>query len=387
MRVAGYKAPPPPISKAAAKMLPGENRLPLGLGEVIYTDSERAEHAALGFKPGDPIPPDLPNIIAAYTREATDFDSMPTAAKDRILKQPKLKLPKETSIKDLPPAKQRELLEAVADVKAKYKAMMEAKASMIEGAGPGINEAIAMAAAGINVENDLMDPAAGVEALKAGKAARLAPEPHEEQEQDAEPVRGGQTPPEGSQGPSQRSMEQCPRCSWLLSQPDTVEVSQEDKYAYVQSILGGKRFMKKIPLMGGQAEVTFRSLTSHESDMSYIQYALDAREDVEQGRTKPISEYWNNLYGYQLAMSLHSIRCADEVMVPEIGQCQLDEALLTGSHTRLRAYYKLLMDDVLVIDSLRKMVSLAFQHFTAVLSKLEAKAEDPDFWQATGTSA
>ena len=176
----------------------------------------------------------------------------------------------------------------------------------------------------------------------------------------------------------------CSRCGHDQSIIDDVEVTREDRLSFLQSILGGIRFKKRVPMFGGKLTAVFRTLTAKEVDLSFTQLAYDARHGAVTGDEL---QYFRTLADYRLVMSLESLRndVGVTVEVPEIFSDEFEVTNLPEGATKLMPASSWLYDNALKTDQLRRVVGAEFFRFQRLVEKLEARASDPNFWEATET--
>lgn len=88
--------------------------------------------------------------------------------------------------------------------------------------------------------------------LKLGDPASLPP--------GALPAPGAKAP----EGP--KTVAACPRCRWDKDAAFAIVIADDDKRAFVNSLVSGTPFSRAYPIFGGALEVVFRDLTPDESD-------------------------------------------------------------------------------------------------------------------------
>jgi hypothetical protein len=104
-------------------------------------------------------------------------------------------------------------------------------------------------------------------------------------EQPAESTQQADEPaPVAAPAPVPSLPQVCKRCGWDQSRPITEEPTEEDKTAFLESVLGGGRFVRDITLMGGKLIVRFRTLTVAEEDLilANMKRKLDNNEVANQ---------------------------------------------------------------------------------------------------------
>ena len=175
----------------------------------------------------------------------------------------------------------------------------------------------------------------------------------------------------------------CPHCGWDTRKEDVTEISDDDKLAFVQTILGGNRFKKKYSLFGGNLTVTFRALSTAESDMAYKQLIVDAQDDIQ---TKVLSDttfYWRTLMAYRSVMAVERIESTENILeVPEIKDIEIDADSYKRPNTKLYALFDDLVSQIMPTEALRHTITHVFVEFQALCDKLQSMAESKDFWKA-----
>lgn len=341
--------------------LPGfRGALPLPQGGVVnrkvFTEYEKKLLKEAGWKEGEPVPGTLASIIAEeQKRIAAEMDILPVSPDTKPFKPPTL-----VNFSDLSPEKQQQLMEEIRKAKDQLSVLPP-----MQGAGPGINEALAIA----------QQPSLEVVDSRKQEFKQEIPElpdnPFKEDTKNSIPSAGGDA-----------QLVNCPHCGWQLDIPD-VEATTEDKYSFMQSILGQIRFKKTYPLFGGKMHVTFRSLTSEESDMVYRQLSLDIKNNKIDG----MSDYYQFLMYYRIVCGLEKLDSDESgpIDCPEVSEYQLDgpDPKNKTPDTPLVEVTKLLLKEVLKHESIRRVLVAAFARFTRLIEHLEARIEDADFWSAT----
>jgi len=175
----------------------------------------------------------------------------------------------------------------------------------------------------------------------------------------------------------------CQHCGWDLKRNDLVEVTDVDKYDFVQSILGGIKFKKEYLLFDGKYKLTFRALTSKESDLAYRQIVIDGQTDFQQRVMGGTDFYWRNLQAYRMAMSLESIESVQygRIELPTIDEAEIEFEGKTLQN-KLIPFLHHVLDNHLPMESMRCIVGHAYYEFQSLCDKLQVMAESPTFWKA-----
>jgi hypothetical protein len=194
--------------------------------------------------------------------------------------------------------------------------------------------------------------------------------------------------PELSREPTQQFslIDNCPHCGWDLKKSDLTEVSEEDRYDFVQSILGAIRFKKAYDMFNGQWKVTFRALTSKEADLAFRQIVIDGQTDFNGRALAGTDFYWRNLQAYRMAMCLESIHSDTygTIEVPMLADAQIEDFTGKDLQSKLVPFLNHVLDTYLPLESTRAVIGHAYYEFQALCDKLQVMAEQPNFWKAIG---
>jgi len=350
--------------------------VPLPAGQsVSLTDYEKRGLAALGVEgpPPSGLADEIARLNAKYRDQITERlpDGVDASRKP-------LAPPAEIDFSKMPEAYRIEVQQFVAAARQRDAQAQAIASSVIPGAGSGVNEAIAATFArgpALPVNDDLPERRSA-----AAPAPAAAPAAASTQKPEAPPAEAP-APATGQTG-GFPALERCPHCNWDLSREDPLEVSDDDKIAYLAQIVGGDRFRKRVSLFGDRMHVGFRSLTSREADLAYRQVACDTRDSVREQILPETDELWGNLMSYRLALGLEYVESAEQGRIEVV---PIDEATLdppSAGHTKLRPYFQYVIENVLVTDDLRRAVGDAHHLFQHSLDKLDANATNQSFWRA-----
>ena len=219
--------------------------------------------------------------------------------------------------------------------------------------------------------------------IASTKLDHLKPKPYKEPEPQFDVPA-----PELSREPTQQFslIDNCPHCGWDLKKSDLTEVSEEDKYDFVQSILGAIRFKKAYDMFNGQWKVTFRALTSKESDLAFRQIVIDGQTDFNGRALGGTDFYWRNLQAYRMAMSLESIHSETygTLEIPMLADAQIEDFTGKDLQSKLVPFLNHVLDTYLPLESTRAVIGHAYYEFQALCDKLQVMAEQPNFWKAIG---
>ncbi len=143
--------------------------------------------------------------------------------------------------------------------------------------------------------------------------------------------------------------------------------TEDDKRAFVRSVLGGRSFEKKF-LLFGVVEAQFVDRTTETTEQLYGQFEADSIAGKIQTSTDEAWASW--LERYNLASTLRQFK--DDAGIKSYPQ-QLN---LNERVTELMKINK----------PLYQALMQAGRRFEAIVSTLTAKAHEPDFWKTGGAS-
>lgn len=186
----------------------------------------------------------------------------------------------------------------------------------------------------------------------------------------------------------------CQHCSWDLSQPDVIEPAHADKLAFLQCLLGDKPYVHEYELFGGAVVVTFRTLTMAELDTLYRQVYLDQKA----GKFDSELDYYEKLNRYRLCLQLQKFAAVgpggtvhdlpdglsrESNPTAEVTWQDGNPPPETGG-TLLPMIEAHLTSDVLKREAVFRVVNTQCSQFNRLVAKLEAMADNSDFWRPTG---
>lgn len=414
---------PVPLPPAAANIQPtpapgGQGTLPWRANDVRLTDWSKQQLQKLGWHEGDAIPPSFnKQLAAAQNAYRQDLET----AKQKLIEDGKaaggrVQVKRVIDIADLPVAEQQKLRQVLADYQqtAKQEAAAAAahaarEARVVQNADPSVQAAHRAAMATEEQGIQFATPAA-LQQLRTGEPGTDMPEvvlqhtaaamPSELQPPDGFQVGGAQniapfvTQSQAPQAPSQPEpqaaatevgpsaggipeIHNCPRCMWDLKQPYTVEPTEADKQLFMAAVLGAQRFTKTIAVMGGNLQITYRSLLSTETDLVFRQLAHDMR----QNRLVDDTSYFMLLQTYRLLMSVARIQDGiGRVLVemPPAGELEIED--LEGEPTILRKLNDWFNENVAPMESTRRIIVQHQHAFQRLVEALEVMTSEADFW-------
>lgn len=166
---------------------------------------------------------------------------------------------------------------------------------------------------------------------------------------------------------------QCPRCGWVLENQALNEPTAEDKLEFMESILGNRRFVRRIEFLGGRLKATYRTVLVKEEDAitEYLNSQMDRKTIQNEGE-------W--------AVAYH--RCRLVTMLQELelgGEVKKYDTIVTWAENEdnLVGGLKKALDKVPAGWPL-SIHGLLVQGMTAVdeiYNVLMSRAYDPNFWE------
>lgn len=175
----------------------------------------------------------------------------------------------------------------------------------------------------------------------------------------------------------------CPRCGWDMRMKFDIEVTDQDKEAFVAILLGNTRFKKTYAFLNDKYNVTFRSLLAEENTMIHRQLVLD-NED-KQFATE--SEWFLRMFEYRLALALDSVYTGDGkpmAVLPEMSEVKHTPPDNKPFETPLVYMREYVNNKVLAHEVTRRLVAQKLRDFQRLVEALEAMALEPSFWEGIG---
>lgn len=437
--------PPPGLGNIPADQLPGPGRPPLRSGDVAMSDYTRTQLEKLGWTQGDPVPGDLGIRIQEVQAEIR-AEGADARIEDSDLavgwKKPKANF---VNIDDLPPERQAELRQYLQEYKQETIAQKEeaAQRAAVDAEIPDsvqgpmrelTREQIIQSKAAEarrsqqqQPQSEVIDdrvvnsgPPAGMEIPEgkkygglfgASSVAGKIDEAKQKTEAANQQQKVSQTEPLAepvASGIQQAAMSNCPRCLWPLSQSFDLKVTSEDKQVFLASILGTSRFQKKYDILGGNAVIYYRSLTTNEA--AAIQYQLGC--DIRNGNIHGDGEFLAWLMEYRLVASVSRIDIGKNTIariksiddwvkdhpeppakpLPEKQSEAATEAMPTEALSAFDAglqrpdtplprmrewFYK----EIVTQEPLRRIIGQQHREFQRLVEALEAMTSDSSFWK------
>lgn len=399
--------PPPPLPTTRTGP-------PLPAGTVFkggVSDMEARALQQVGWKAGQPITPELRAAVADMQNDVTAARRTPPADPTTPAVQLRTR-----NIADLPLVDQDRYRRAIADViqgnqppppaTAGRQASPPQPEPRRVGAAAPLRQGFDPVAAALATEQPfpgkfepVLRGSEGGGPLKQAEVEYGEPErpaTRTEPDPDYAPPRQEEAPPEPAAPPQREDppeagvppMANCPHCGWELARPDVAEPAYGEKIGFLSTnVLGeGKPFVKAYDLMGGHLQLTFRTLTIREVDECFRQATVDRNE-----RGFNEFEWIDTVNRYRLYLQLQRVRSdRADVLLPD----GLDPVSSPNAESYwelpqdelhpLRHVANLVLDQVLIGESLCRVAMQASARFNRLVAKLEAMVDDDSFWQATG---
>ncbi len=347
---------PFPTAPAAAAVLPGENRMPLPMGQMVpatLTPAEKRQLEELGVKAGQPVPGNLAELVEAAKREAMaeNLNAPPPAP----LGTPPLELPTPIPISQLPPAKQAEIAAAIRDAGVHHRAQQSVAAAQLD---PSVRAAVQ---AGLDAQRNAPPETVIVDDRNSDRYA------------DTNELK---TPPTATPEPEHAPQQHCPHCGWDQEVLDPVIATDEDKRTFLAALLGGANWKKAFSLMGGKLEVVVRNLSTTEVDLCYQQ----AYREGDRGQLNNSKEFAEQVNRYRMTLQLVSIKGATGLTVV-LGEGLSDWDVTPGEgDTVLPEIMRYVYETAMPNEAIHRIVAGVVANFNRLATKLEVNVENPDFW-------
>lgn len=374
---------PPPAKQSTAYT--GTPPMPEGkiVGKISpagMTPAEREAFEGIGWTPDIALPDNAAEIIAEALRRQQQTQEAVIPVDPRT---PKIVLQTQ-QLKDLPAADKERTLEALRTAVAEQQARAKleaAEAAKPPSNVPGLEAAIRTAE---QASTRAEQPAAKVPELQIETSPLPAAAPA-----------AATTPDTGAA--LQPAL--CPHCHGDLAQPSIPEPPYEDKMSFLHAMLGQKTWTKEYALFGGNIKVVFRTLTPREIDCIYKQ----AYRDQNMGRVPTDADFWERINRYRLFLQLQCLQSPKHETEPLGLFHDLPDGLsleanpgATGTwwtpeqdagidegETPLPYIEKWLIEKVFTSEAVFRVVHQACDRFNRLVAKMEAMADNSDFWQPT----
>lgn len=343
----------------------GDNRMPLPVGQIYQelSDEEKKVLSPLGWKPGDPVPPDFAEQYQQMQATAAEITQ---AAKGNLplpgnatLATPPLELPPEVPLESLSPAHQQKLRESLLLSRQLADQQAREEASLVPGADASVNAAIRAAETGLRVMDDRQQPATTTTPT-AETVAETAPSM-------------------ADVGSAVKTVQLCPQCGHDQAILEVVEVTDQDQDAFAVSLLGGIPFSKQYTLLKGRLQITLRSLRTHEYEATFRQ----VQREYSEGTLISDTDRWEKLQRYQALLQLQAWSTPDSSR--EFCEDLTDWA--NSGEEPLRTIESYFERELFTGDgSAYRLLLIACARFNRLVARLEALATEEGFSQPTSSA-
>lgn len=385
---APFKTPAP--AQAVAKALPlRQGQALAGSGGPLLTEFERATLSQIGWRPGQPIPPNVAEQVAAIRAE-TDAEPLASPVPEGTTIEPL----ESVDISQMEPGARAEVLRKLGEVQRLHRpaATADEDVTIASQAIPGMRP----------ITPPIMpNPAAFPQAPATPPPIKRPPQLDPEIEVDVAPASPPAQVPEAQaalpaeedepdmESGADQMVHDCPHCGWDLTKPDIPDPTYADKQAFLQSILGQRPFIKQYSLFGGTLKIVFRTLTTKELDTIYAQVLQESRA----GEIPSTMDYWEKINRYRLYLQIQRLEVAGGIVeLPEGFTRETNPH--AGSHwqlpksedpkfTGLTLVDAYINKEVLQTETMQRCVQNTCGQFNRLVSKLEALMDNSDFWRKT----
>jgi len=324
---------------------------PLKQGTAYVSSATANELRPFGYADGDPVPENLPQVIA-------DIRARYAGAKQEVAAigaKTRLGQVKTVALADLPPAAQQEItafLQQARELK-RQEAAIEAK--IPANATPEVRAALeSHLTGGVTVLDD--DGEQSIETPPADAPA------------DA--------PPAQVAAPPASHPVVCPQCNHDVRHEVLIPTDQ-DRMQFQAAMLDPlptSRFYKEIPFFDGKMRVVYRTLTSNES----LLVAAQLRRDAIAGRIAGEPEYYIQMMEYRRVLSVDKIFGENGVLLAENPPLTLplppEEA-----EQQLRVLIEFMNAEVYSKEPIQRLIGQYHRHFQRLVEAMEATARSADF--------
>lgn len=356
--------------------IPGvKGQLPLRAGEVILTSDEVARLKKFGWKPGDPIPGNLPEYVKAFEQARKQLPEEVMEEIRTTLSAPPgtepTKIPQPIDISQLDDKHRAEIEGYLNEFKTRapqIEAAVRARQGM-DKIAPSVQKAIvAHENEGVEVydsrtdqkEKEFVDSALGTQFSSSQNLQRKIDEAE------------GKIPKKDAPPP-------------VEEKEDPIDYA--DKVGYLISIMAMKPFRKVYNLFNGRIQLMYRQLTTEQAEMVLTQTSHSVRvgmmDDVENIQLGHL--YWALLSIESVSFQGEKTEIS-EVVDDYIKQWKNSDS--DNEHeqpTPLPELAEMMRKAPPLHNvSVWRAVQNCHTKFNKLVETMEAKADDPDFWRGIG---
>jgi len=359
--------PQPSASATSGKNMPIRTTADGGtlpIQPVVLTEWDKEQLRVVGWEEGQAIPPDFAQQIKQVQLKATadEKEAVQQLIETGRSQGGRVKVGKTLDLRDLPQEQQEELRKTLADYQEHVKQAAARPKPALSSADPSVQAAYQKVTA------------AEMPEVEIKQASNSEPE----QNPEAAPVTS-EVQNTGMDAGGAPAVTHCPRCLWDVRVPWELKIEDADKQQFVAAILGGTRFTKTVPTLDGQLLITYRTLTSRETDLVFKQLGHDLRK----GRITDDGQYLMQLQVYRLVLSVERIENGQNgsciVEIPPVFELDFDSTELQQDDTQLVQLVDWFNDKAVVQESLRRIVAQHHRRFQRLVEGLEVVTGQADF--------
>lgn len=355
--------------------IPGvKGHMPLRAGEILLTPEESVRLRSFGWRPGDPIPGNLPDYIKAF-QEATKV--LPEEVREEIRSTPiappgtpPTKIPQPIDISQLD-SKHRAEIEAYLQDFRKHAPAIE-KAAKVRGGMEKVSPSIQQAIVACEEE--------GIELVDSRKEKQFVDEALGTQFGSAQDL---QKQIDIAEGNKSRNVVEEDEPTKEAEKEE--ELDYVDRAGYLTAIMAMKPFRKVYTLFDGRIEIVFRQLSTELAEMVLTQVSHSSRigfienaENIQLGHV-----YWSLLSLESVSFQGEKTDISEAVdnYIEEWKESDTDHEEPTPLPELLTLMRK---SPPLHHVSVWRSVQKLHAKFNKLVETLEAKADEPDFWNGIG---
>lgn len=356
----GAPVSPPAAASLPPGFVPPAGGLPLQRNKVFVTDDTTRQLQVIGIDDPNLIPPNLADKVAEVTKK---FHGEEVAARKEVAAVGATTRIKQGPTRDISELDPQAIAELTVFAKQYADRMKNPQAALP--LPPQIAAAVnQVESASQETEVVIEEPVAA--AAPAGSPASM-PQPAA-----AEPT---------SDAGAESVPDLCPRCFHDRRVEFKAEPTNIDIRNFVVAILSGKRFYWQTPLFGGQLLVTFRSLTSIETETIFTQLRYDMLDQKLVGE----ADYFARMADYRLALGIHKVVDAKGGVLTQVDdEIQFDPDPEKPHETLAAKMHQWFITDIAKHDIARRVYGQQHRQFQRLHETLEVRAADPNFWNGIG---
>lgn len=376
----------PQVAPQPQVAAPAGFRMPMVEGVYVpdprhMPPEDRARLMAMGWKPGNAIPTNLPQLLAEELPPAVTQLQDAYNAQDPVPPAPAVPIDfTPVPIATLPPARQAEIDKAVASALTAWQQPQAQQPAAVQ--QPAVQPSrVAAAFATAQRMHEEAKAAPDLGQLNPALAKTLRNTQRVDVVNDVPaaapgPAQAEAAPPDA---PAATGLEpkhvKCARCGFPAGQEDVVKLTESDKLQWLQTLGSDEQFFREFTYYGNRGvRVTLRTLSPDEHDAIVAQ----VHRDVAEQRYMP-ADRLNYHERYLCSLMLRQLQIGDNE--PTVFPKTLLAYSPDGDKTDLvrRVYEALYITGPLQVLATARLVNQALRDMVSLTHKLEAAAYDPDF--------